>query len=124
MEQTVAFEPGSAPSWSAVSELLARHGFPVQARMIDGQLAFPDEVPPPDWKELRLGTPQGIVTARRDGDTLTFVTWGNADAALRQAWNAATWAFASLGSGRVQTPQGHVDAATFRRQAEMPPGLQ
>jgi hypothetical protein len=124
MEQAVSFAAGSVPTWVAVSNLLARRGFPVQVRMIDGQLAFPDESPPSDWKELRLGTPQGMVTIRRDGDTLAFVTWGNADAALRQTWNAVTWAFAEAGGGQVQTPQGYVDAPTFRRQAELPQALQ
>ncbi len=91
--------------------------------MIDGQLAFPDEVPPDEWKELRLGTPQGMVTLRRDGDAVVFVTWGNADAALRQTWNAVVWAFAAVGGGTIPTPNGAVDAETFRRQAEMPAAL-
>ena len=123
MDQTVSFAGKEMPSWAAVSGLLARHGFPVQTRMIDGQLAFPDETPPDEWKELRLGTPQGMVTLRRDADTVVFVTWGNADAALRQAWNALAWAFAEVGGGILQTPQGVVDAAMFRRQAELPATL-
>jgi hypothetical protein len=123
MDQTVSFAGKAAPTWAAVSDLLARRGFPVQTRMIDGQLAFPDEAPPDEWKELRLGTPQGMVTLRRAGDALVFVTWGNADAALRQAWNALTWAFAEAAGGTVQTAQGAVDAETFRRQAEMPEAL-
>jgi hypothetical protein len=123
MDQTVSFTGKPTPPWPAVSDLLARHGFPVQSRMIDGQLAFPDEVPPDDWKELRVGTPQGMVTLRRGADSIVFVTWGNADAALRQAWNAVTWAFAETSAGTVDGPQGPVDANTFRRQAEMPATL-
>src|SRR5260370_38690996 len=120
MEQTVSFAGKAMPTWGAVSDLLTRRGFPVQTRMIDGQLAFPDEVPPHDWKELRLGTPQGMVTLRRQGDTVAFVTWGNADAALRQGWNGLTRALAEAGGGTVQREHGAFDAQTFRRQAQMP----
>jgi hypothetical protein len=123
MEQTVSFAGKATPTWGAVSDLLTRRGFPVQTRMIDGQLAFPDEVPPDDWKELRLGTPQGMVTLRRNGDTVAFVTWGNADAALRQVWNALAWAFAEAGAGTVQCEQGAFDAESFRRHAEVPTAL-
>ena len=66
MDQTVSFAGRPMPAWPAVRDLLQQHGFPVQVRMIDGQLAFPDEAPPENWRELRLGTPQGMVTVRRD----------------------------------------------------------
>jgi hypothetical protein len=123
MEQTVALAGEPAPTFEAVRDLLARHGFAVQMRMIDGQLAFPDEVPPEGWRELRLGTPQGMVTVRREAGRLVLVTWGNADAALRQAWNALTWAFAEAGGGLVETADGALDAATYRGRAELPPSL-
>ena len=124
MEQTVSFAGRTVPPWPAVSAFLSERGFPVQTRMIDGQLAFPDEAPPEDWNELRLGTPQGMVTMRRQGDTVAFVTWGNADAALRQAWNAVTWAFAAAGDGTVHGANGVFDAETFRRTADFPSALQ
>jgi hypothetical protein len=123
MEQIVTFPQGSPPAWTAVAELLAGHGFPAQTRMIDGQLAFPDETPPDDWRELRLGTPQGMVTLRREADRMVCVTWGNADAAMLRAWNAVTWAVAAAGGGQVLTPDGPLDAAAFRRGADLPPGL-
>src|SRR5260370_1428084 len=41
MEQTVSFAGTAMPTWGAVSDLLTRRGVPVQARMIDGRLAFP-----------------------------------------------------------------------------------
>src|ERR1043166_5760308 len=106
LEQTVTFASGSLPSYDAVSALLAEQGFPIQLRMIDGELAFPGEQPPENWRELRLGTPQGMVTLRRDGDRLSFVIWGNADRALTQARNALVWAFAALGDGQVLTESG------------------
>jgi hypothetical protein len=122
MEQIVTFPEGRTPAWPAVAELLATHGFPVQMRMIDGQLAFPDEAPPDDWCELRLGTPHGMVTVRREPDRILCVTWGNADAAMLRGWNALTWAVAAAGGGQVLTPTGPLDADAFRRGADLPPG--
>src|SRR4051812_2636054 len=108
VEQTVLFAGKPLPSWTAARDLLARHGFPLQMRMIDGQLAFPDEEPPATWAELRFGTAGGMVTVRRDGERLIFVTWGNADEAQRQAWNALTLAFAAAGGGQVLTAVGEM----------------
>jgi len=123
MEQTVTFAPGRLPTWEAVRDLLAARGFPVQLRMIDGELSFPDEVPPPEWQELRLGTPQGMVTVHRQADRVTTVTWGNADAALAQAWNAVTWACAEVAAGHILTDAGPLSAEAYRRSAALPPGL-
>ena len=91
--------------------------------MIDGQLAFPDEEPPEGWAELRVGTPQGMVTIRREPSSVRLVTWGNADAAMIQAWNALAWAFAEARSGQVEGPEGPQSAEVFRRHADLPTGL-
>jgi hypothetical protein len=123
MDQTATFGGGAFPPWPAVRDLLARHGFPVQVRMIDGELAFPDEEPAAGWRELRLGTPQGMVTVRREGERAVFVTWGNADAALVQAWNAVAWAFAAAGGGTIAAPDGPRDADDFFRRADLPAPL-
>jgi hypothetical protein len=123
MDQRITFGPGKLPAWPAIRETLAGLGYRVQMRMIDGQLAFPDEVPPTDWHELRLGTPQGIISLRREGNDLVCVVWANADPGLTQAWNALAWACAQCGDGRVQTPQGPCDAGQFRKRIELPPGL-
>jgi hypothetical protein len=122
MEQAVTFT-GEPPAWEAVRGLLAGRGFPVQARMIDNELAFPDEAPPAGWRELRVGTPQGMVTLRRGPRRVVCVTWGNADAALRQAWNALAWAWAEAGGGRVETADGPLAAADYRARADLPPPL-
>jgi hypothetical protein len=92
-------------------------------RMIDGELSFPDETPPEAWRELRVGTPQGMVTVRREADGLAFVTWGNADPAMIQAWNAITWAFAAAGKGRVLTDQGEQSSDDYRRGVDLPAAL-
>jgi hypothetical protein len=123
MDQRVRFAGGTVPAWSAVRELLVQRGFPVDVRMIDGELSLPDEAPPDGWRELRVGTPQGMVTLRREPDAVAFVTWGNADQAMIQAWNALTWASAEAGGGRVLTTQGALSAADFRRGADLPAAL-
>jgi len=120
MDQTVTFSGKPIPSWSAVRDLLGAKGFALQMRMIDGQLAFLGEEPPDLWSELRVGTPHGMVTVRHGEGQVTLVTWGNADLAMRQAWNALTWAFAEAGGGQVLTPGGALSPTVFRQQAEMP----
>jgi hypothetical protein len=123
MEQVVTFAGGQVPAWGAVQELLAGRGYPVQTRMIDGELAFPDEAPPESWRELRVGTPGGMVTLRREPGRVACVTWGNAQGELLQAWNALAWALAEAGGGRVESPSGPLSAADYRRTAELPPAL-
>jgi hypothetical protein len=120
MNQTVTFAERAVPPWTAVSDLLARRGFPVQVRMIDGELAFPDEAPPASWRELRVGTPHGMVTLRREKQGIVFVTWGNADAPMRQAWNALAWACAEAGGGQSLSSSGPQSAAEFFQTAELP----
>jgi hypothetical protein len=122
MEQTVLFATGVVPPWTIVRDLLANHGLPVQVRMIDGQLAFPEEVPPATWRELRLSTPPGMITLRREPDRIALVIWGNADVRLREAWNALTWAFATAADGRILSGGGPRSAADFRCTAEFPAG--
>jgi hypothetical protein len=123
MEQTVSYGGQPVPGWETIAGLLAQRGLVVQMRMIDGQLAFPDEVPPAEWRELRVGTTQGMVTLRREGASIVLVVWGNADLGLRQVWNALAWACAEAGGGRVQTGQGEMDAPAFAQRAEMPGGF-
>ncbi len=123
MDQKVVFAADRLPSWPQLAEFLAERGFPVQMRMIDGALAFPDETPPEAWRELRVGTPAGMVTLRRDPDGMTLVTWGNADEALRQAWNGLTWALAFLSDGKVRTLHGEQTAAAFAEAADLPAAL-
>ena len=123
MEQAVTFGGGAVPAWDAVRDLLAGRGYPIQTRMIDGELAFADEVPPEGWRELRVGTPSGMVTLRREPGRVVCVTWGNAQGELLQAWNALAWALAEAGGGRVESPSGALAAADYRRTADLPPVL-
>jgi hypothetical protein len=123
MEQVVRFDGGPVPEWDAVRQLLAGRGYPVQMRMIDGELAFPDEAPPAGWRELRVGTPGGMVTLRRQAGRVVCVTWGNAQDDLLRAWNALTWAVAEAGGGRVEGAAGPLRAADYRRTADLPDAL-
>jgi hypothetical protein len=122
-ERVVTFVGGAVPSWERVAGLLAGAGFAVPLRMIDGQLAFPDERPPETWAELRVGTPQGMVTVRREPDRVRLVTWGNADTAMLQAWNSLAWAFADAGGGCIQDGDVSRLADEFRQLADLPPML-
>lgn len=101
MQHVVDFGDQSPPTWTSVRDLLSSHGINVQMRMIDGSLAFPDELPTETWQELRIGTAGGMLTMRRAANTITIVTWGNADEAMTMAWNGLAWAFAEAGRGQI-----------------------
>jgi hypothetical protein len=101
MNRTVIF-PGQPPAWPAVAKLLAEKSLPVQMRMIDGELAFPDEAPPQCWREIRVAATGAMVTIRRQPDRVVLVAWGNADENQRALWNALAEAWAAAGVGTVQ----------------------
>jgi hypothetical protein len=123
MEQMIALPGNAKARWLAVRDLLSARGLAVQLRMFDGQLALPEELPPDEWTELRIGTEQGMITVRREPSRLRIVTWGNAGPAMREAWNAVTWAFAQATGGAVEMPEGPVSAEHFRVGAELPARL-
>ena len=119
MDQKVVFPPDKTPTWPQLAGLLAQKGVPLQMRMIEGELAFPDETPPETWRELRVGTSAGMVTLRREPDGITLVIWGNADAGMRQTWNALAWAIARLTDGTING----ATADAFAAANDLPPGL-
>jgi hypothetical protein len=120
VELVVTFRDRQPPAWPAVAELLAKHGWPVQMRMIDGELAFPDEQPPDAWREIRVAA-GAMVTIRRGEGEVRLVAWGNADEAQRRLWQALAWAFASAGEGLVRTEQGEESAAAFGQRTGLFP---
>ncbi len=83
MGLTHAIPLSAAPSWPTIAATLAAGGMPVGMRLIDGQPAFPDETPPPQWRELRVASTIAgalrMVTIRRVAAGVELVTWGNAD---------------------------------------------
>jgi hypothetical protein len=121
LERTIRFPGDETPPWSAIRTHLARVGEDGQLRMIDGLPAFPDETPPEDWNELRVGTPAGMVTVRRGSGVLSCVVWGNADPVLNLAWSKVIWACAAAGGGIVQDPSGALQASDFAARAGISP---
>jgi hypothetical protein len=99
MDQKILFAPEKTPTWKQLSQLFASRDFPVTLRMIDGELAFPDETPPDTWRELRVGTPAGMITLRREADGITLVIWGNADQKLLRDWNTLAAVLRELADG-------------------------
>ena len=120
MEHVVRFPGEASLDLRRVMGLLAAHNFPVQVRMVDGELSMPDEAPPAGWKEIRLGTPSGMVTLVRRGQEVHVVTWGNADDPMLRAWNAVAWAVAEAGSGQILRPDGLQNPDEFRGSVPMP----
>jgi hypothetical protein len=98
-ERVVRFQSGTSPGWPEIAAKLAESGESPVLRMIDGLPAFPDEVPDPAWKELRVSLSGGMVTLRRDVDTVRCVVWGSDDPAIQSALETCTRAVASAGSG-------------------------
>jgi hypothetical protein len=123
MDRKVTLPAGAVPAWPTLVEFLAARNFPVKLMMIDGQLSFPDEQPPDSWRELRVQTPSGMVTLRREDDGVRLVTWGNAEGPLLQAWNALTWAIATAFGGIIQEEGTARSAQDFARLADLPAGL-
>jgi hypothetical protein len=123
MDQKIVFEPKHLPSWAEFADLLTQRKFPIQLRMIDDELALPDETPPHDWRELRVSTSAGMVTLRRDAEGITLIIWGNADANMRQAWNALTWALAHLTGGSVWSATEELSLTEFVKSVELPDGF-
>lgn len=123
MEHVVRFPGEASPDLRRALALLTEHNFPVQVRMVDGELTMPDEAPPAGWREVRLGTPSGMVTLVRRGQELHVVTWGNADDPMQRAWNAVAWAVATAGEGQVLRLEGSMSPETFRRAVPFPETL-
>ncbi|MFO0863347.1 MAG: hypothetical protein U0744_01575, partial [Gemmataceae bacterium] len=86
----------------AIAAKFKSQGLAVTMRMIDNELAFPDEEPGPDWHEVRVAAAGNMITLRRDPDGITLVIWGNADEALKHAWDQMAHALADLTHGAVE----------------------
>lgn len=121
LDRTIRFPGGETPTWDVIHTHLARVGVTAPLRMIDGMPAFPDETPPPDWRELRVGSAAGMMTVRRGAGVLTCVIWGNADEALIATWSRLIWACAVGGSGVIEGPSGSLSAAEFAHSVGITP---
>lgn len=103
MEKAVPL-PQGIPTWPSVVAELQRRGISVHMRMIDGELAFPEESPPDSWRELRVAHQGSMVTIRRGDNAVILVTWGNPDPGQLQLAEALTEAFASTQNPGVPPP--------------------
>lgn len=88
------------PKWCDWADLLQKDGISPQMRMIDGELAFPDEIPPSDWRELRVASQGAMVTIRRGEKEIILVGWNNDDPAQEKLMSGLTKALVSFGHNR------------------------
>jgi hypothetical protein len=105
MERIIEFS-GAAPSWQAIQREAAAGDLALVVRMIDGLPAFPDEVPEDGWKELRVGTPSGMITLRQQPGRLALVVWGNAAHALQADAEQLAQACARAANGSLLPEPG------------------
>jgi len=71
----------SVPSFGSLADALARlnaAGTPCQLVMVDDALVMPSAPAPDRWTEVRLRTPEGMVTLRRQGTEVAVIVFGNA----------------------------------------------
>ncbi len=115
LSRTVTFTADSRPTWESVRLAATTMGETPVVRMIDNLPAFPDEIPGPDWIDLRLSLSGGMVTIRSTPVGWIVSIWGNADQALLRSWSVVCWAVASAGEGSVILEDGRaVTADEFR----------
>jgi hypothetical protein len=101
VQSSIRFSTGAVPSWGAIRAAVAATGNPPVVRMIDGLPAFPDETPPDEWKEVRIGLAGTMVTLRRTEAGIDVVTWGTADPALESARSRVCDALSQLSEGNT-----------------------
>ncbi len=70
---------GAAPL-VALLDRMAQAGAPAQIVMIDGALTMPGATPTVNWRDVRLRTSAGTIALKREGDSVSVVVFGNADA--------------------------------------------
>ena len=90
-----------APRWPVIHQHLNEIGLPAQLMMIDGVPALPTEEPPDGWREVRLGTPYGMVTVRRGRGKFEVVVWSNADEANRKAADTIAQTLVEVSGGEL-----------------------
>ncbi len=102
LEKVIVYE-GMSPSWAQLAEAFQHRGLKAVIRMIDGQLAFPDESPPSAWHEVRLGFSAGMITLRAAPGRLFITIWGNASPELVQVWDQVAQTCAEAVAGTIES---------------------
>jgi hypothetical protein len=72
----------------SVLDALGKAGMPAVVAMADNVLRPPGAPPPEEWRDVRLRTPAGMVTLRRQTAGIGVLVFGTADAALQAAQRA------------------------------------
>lgn len=104
LQLTVSFnEP--VPGWEELQTLLSNKGVQVSLRMIDGMPALPNEIPDPDWNELRISTENGMLTLRKAQEGITCIVWGNANENLQREQLAIAEMLVHLTKGTLSAPR-------------------
>ena len=106
IERRIEFAAPPVLDWPRFVEQLAARGRVPTVKMIDDLPAFPGEVPPAEWRELRLGFAAGMVTVRRAGTDLVCLVWGTADGELTATQAALAEVLAGQGGGRFPDSPG------------------
>jgi hypothetical protein len=70
------------PPLAQLLDELSQANLPSTILMVDNQLVSPKVPPPSTWRDVRLKTPAGTVTLKRDASGITVTIFGNADPAL------------------------------------------
>ena len=71
-----------------VLDALGKAGVPAVVAMADNALRPPGAPLPDEWRDVRLRTPAGMVTLRRQTAGIAVLVFGNAEAALQAAQRA------------------------------------
>ena len=117
LRRTISFPTDSRPAWESVCAAFRTDSESPAVRMIDDLPAFPDEIPEPGWKELRISLSGGMVTIRTASAGWECSIWGNADAPLIRSWNLTCFVLASVGQGTVELENGpSVSASEFHHR--------
>lgn len=123
IERVVRLPSDAVPEWPSVALRLAEVGERPALRMIDNLPAFPDEAPPPGWRELRIVLAGGMVTIRRDSSSVRCIIWGTSDPRLARSRDACCWALAVAAGGVIEVATGKMRAADeFRAEFLSPDG--
>ena len=93
MGMTTHITTTATVAWPGIVSCLAAQGIAVQMRLIDGQLAFPHEEPPENWRELRVASNGKMVTLLKKEQGIDLVCWGNADEEALKFRDALALAF-------------------------------
>jgi hypothetical protein len=111
IQRNIHHYPGATVDWAAIRDRLGSLGESVTILMIDGQPAYPDELPEQGWRELRLGLSGGMVTLRREPTSLSCVVWGNANPDHIMSRERLCWACAAATGGAVEVDDGTTASA-------------